>query len=414
MPCLLSEDATSDSCITPTTQSATNFKKYAVQAGVILGVKYFTEILCRPISGVFIDSFGYKNPLLLGAVLDALSTLLFAFAKPFPLLVLARVVQGIGSSISGVAALTMLTITYDNEVERSKATATAFGGYAVGMLGGYVLGSSTYQPLGRRAPFLFLTGFKVFDGVFRMLVVWSQKAGSKGDQLEFEDTSVSLKAYLKIVGDPYILHGLGTAFVDVLAYAPILTIAPPWLYQVRAAQEWQIGIVFLISGIAQLLMNETVSLLLNYIDKWVFACLGLLFYSISYTAYPWATTVWEAIGPNSLLCAGFALSLSVITPIMVELVKMRHCSEFGTIIGLQTSAQSLGFAIGASCSGAAMTASSFEWSCYLWALISFLGSEMCVCMLFHAVPSTTQVQKRPDNQSYELFLRSENDSQEDE
>uniref|UniRef100_A0A8C5WEF6 Solute carrier family 18 member A2 n=1 Tax=Leptobrachium leishanense TaxID=445787 RepID=A0A8C5WEF6_9ANUR len=88
----------------------------------------------------------------------------FAFSGSYALLVIARSLQGIGSSCSSVAGMGMLASVYTDDEERGNAMGIALGGLAMGVLVGPPFGSILYDFVGKTAPFLVLAVFILFDG----------------------------------------------------------------------------------------------------------------------------------------------------------------------------------------------------------------------------------------------------------
>ncbi|XP_013386298.1 chromaffin granule amine transporter-like isoform X2 [Lingula anatina] len=383
LPCLLLEDdqdPTASCQTTPSTSSVVavpgggrtdpgvgreepKIESLSGKGGVLLAVKFAVEIVVRPLVGIVVGRFGHKSPLLVGCVLDAAATIAFAFVKPFPLLILIRMVQGLGSSVTYVAAVTLLAERFKDKKERTKAFAVAFGGYAVGMLGGYSMGSVLYQLLGRLAPFLLQGGLKCFDAGLRLLVVCPTAEGTDDDNKSF-----TLSRYLNIIRDPYIIHAL--------------------------------GVLFLVSGVAQLIMQEVVKRLSSIVDNWILAASGLLLSVTAYISYPWTRSVWEALAPNCILCAGFAFVMTVVSPIVTNLVELRHNSEIAQVLGLSSAMLSLGFAVGTSGTGALMAATTFEWGCYMVAFVCIIFACLCLIMVFHPVPVNCTEVKSAD-EAYE-------------
>ncbi len=60
-------------------------------------------VVVTPLVGVWTDHVGLRAPLLIGLFSLAAATLLFAFAPAFPLLLLARALQGIAAGVSWTA-----------------------------------------------------------------------------------------------------------------------------------------------------------------------------------------------------------------------------------------------------------------------------------------------------------------------
>lgn len=58
----------------------------------------------------------------------------FAFGRTYPVLFIARALQGIGSSCSSVSGMGMLADRYTDDKERGNAMGIALGGLALGVL----------------------------------------------------------------------------------------------------------------------------------------------------------------------------------------------------------------------------------------------------------------------------------------
>jgi len=58
----------------------------------------------------------------------------FAFGRTYPVLFMARALQGIGSSCSSVSGMGMLADRYTDDKERGNAMGFALGGLALGVL----------------------------------------------------------------------------------------------------------------------------------------------------------------------------------------------------------------------------------------------------------------------------------------
>lgn len=58
----------------------------------------------------------------------------FAFGRTYPILFIARALQGIGSSCSSVSGMGMLADRYTDDKERGNAMGFALGGLALGVL----------------------------------------------------------------------------------------------------------------------------------------------------------------------------------------------------------------------------------------------------------------------------------------
>lgn len=66
--------------------------------------------------------------------ISSLHNVVFAFGRTYPVLFIARALQGIGSSCSSVSGMGMLADRYTDDKERGNAMGFALGGLALGVL----------------------------------------------------------------------------------------------------------------------------------------------------------------------------------------------------------------------------------------------------------------------------------------
>src|SRR6202163_1575833 len=106
---------------------------------VIVGLAQFMVIL----DGRAADLIGRRRLFVLGIVLFSAASLLNGLAGSAGVLVAGRALQGLGGALVSPAALSVLTTTFAEGAERTKAlgvwSAVAVGGGAVGLLLGGVL-----------------------------------------------------------------------------------------------------------------------------------------------------------------------------------------------------------------------------------------------------------------------------------
>jgi len=95
------------------------------------------------LGGKLADRFGRRNVFVLGALLFAVASLLGGLADNLGLLVGARAVQGAGGALMSPAALSILTVVFQEGEERNKAlgiwASVTAGGAALGLILGGVL-----------------------------------------------------------------------------------------------------------------------------------------------------------------------------------------------------------------------------------------------------------------------------------
>lgn len=92
------------------------------------------------------------------------TTTVFALGNTFSTLLVARMLQGVGSACTSVAGMGMLADRYPDDRERGNAMAVALGGLALGVLIGPPFGGVLYEFIGKSAPFIVLAILALLDG----------------------------------------------------------------------------------------------------------------------------------------------------------------------------------------------------------------------------------------------------------
>lgn len=78
-------------------------------AGVIVGLFSITSLVCRPMCGMLADRFSNVRLLKLSNVLMCTGLVGFAFLRSIPLIVVFRIIHGVGFAISGTAQIALAT-----------------------------------------------------------------------------------------------------------------------------------------------------------------------------------------------------------------------------------------------------------------------------------------------------------------
>ncbi|XP_065312652.1 synaptic vesicular amine transporter-like isoform X5 [Gordionus sp. m RMFG-2023] len=81
-----------------------------VKVGIMFASKAVVQLITNPFVGSLTQRIGYEFPMFCGFLIMFLSTLTFAYGKSFYLLLVARAVQGIGSSLSSVSVLQLFVL----------------------------------------------------------------------------------------------------------------------------------------------------------------------------------------------------------------------------------------------------------------------------------------------------------------
>ena len=86
----------------------------------------------------------------------------------FLILLIARAIEGIGSSCVNVCGMSLIAHLYPEDHQRSKIMGIILGSIALGVLFGYPLGGFLYDFVSESAPFIIICGFLFTDLAFQL------------------------------------------------------------------------------------------------------------------------------------------------------------------------------------------------------------------------------------------------------
>ncbi|TFK08161.1 patatin-like phospholipase domain-containing protein 4 [Platysternon megacephalum] len=339
-----------------------------VRVGLLFASKALMQLIINPFVGPLTNRIGYHIPMFAGFIIMFLSTVMFAFSGTYTLLLVARALQGIGSSFSSVAGLGMLASVYTDDYERGNAMGVALGGLALGVLVGAPFGSVMYEFVGKSAPFLILAFLALLDGALQLCILQPSKISPE---------STKGTPVFTLLRDPYILVAAGALCFANMGVAMLEPTLPIWMMQTMCSSKWQLGMAFLPASISYLIGTNLFGVLAHKMGRWLCSLIGMVVVGISLLCVPLAQNIYGLIGPNGGL--GFAIGMvdSSMMPIMGYLVDLRHTSVYGSVYAIADVAFCMGFAIGPSTGGVIVRAIGFPWLMVIIGVTNIAYAPLC-------------------------------------
>uniref|UniRef100_A0A8D2API6 Solute carrier family 18 member A2 n=1 Tax=Sciurus vulgaris TaxID=55149 RepID=A0A8D2API6_SCIVU len=356
-----------------------------VQVGLLFASKATIQLLTNPFIGLLTNRIGYPIPMFAGFCIMFISTIMFAFSSSYAFLLIARSLQGIGSSCSSVAGMGMLASVYTDDEERGNAMGIALGGLAMGVLVGPPFGSVLYEFVGKTAPFLVLAALVLLDGAVQLFVLQPSRVQP-----------------------------------EVSSWGARLLRRRPWGFISSALINTGVcpfhkftGVAFLPASISYLIGTNIFGILAHKMGRWLCALLGMIIVGISILCIPFAKNIYGLIAPN--FGVGFAIGMvdSSMMPIMGYLVDLRHVSVYGSVYAIADVAFCMGYAIGPSAGGAIAKAIGFPWLMTIIGIIDIVFAPLCfflrsppakeekmAILMDHNCPIQTKMYTQNNIQSY--------------
>jgi len=143
---------------------ATEFGANALVVGLLISSFSLAQLVCAPIWGGISDRYGRRPAILFGLATTAIAYLVFAFAHSLWLLLLSRVIQGVGGGTIGVVQAYVADVSAPEDRTKSLGWLSAVTSF--GAVVGPAFGSVLDQVAGRSGPGLSAAVLAVVTAVF--------------------------------------------------------------------------------------------------------------------------------------------------------------------------------------------------------------------------------------------------------
>lgn len=153
---------------------ATRFGATETVVGLLISVFSIAQLACAPMWGRLSDKYGRRPAILIGLLITGLGYALFAMADSVPMLLLSRIVQGIGGGTIGVVNAYVADASPPDQRTKSLGWLTAVTSF--GAVAGPGIGALLASAGGQRAPGFVAALFSLVVAVF----AWRFLRESKG------------------------------------------------------------------------------------------------------------------------------------------------------------------------------------------------------------------------------------------
>ena len=193
--------------------TATILAKYLVNigitvtmAGFIVGLFSLTSLCCRPFSGIMADRLNNISMLKWSNILMGIGTLGFTITKQVPLLIIFRIINGVGFALSGTCQIAFAS----RHIPKNKM------GEGIGYLGlGMVLGSAVAPGIGLAIAESFSMNVTFISSAALTLIAYLILCFEKDIKQKNSDRKwISLSELISVKAIPYTLVAGSFSFVN--------------------------------------------------------------------------------------------------------------------------------------------------------------------------------------------------------
>lgn len=386
--------------------------------GILFAMYAVGLFAAAPLAAWLTDRAGPRRTLLLGLVILASSTLLFAYSFALglglPGLFVARTAQGGASALTWTAGLAILVQLYPAEA-RPRIFARAFTAAGLGALIGPPLGGALYSMGGFTLPFLAATGLVVLDGLGRLLLL-------PGNRL-LPATQPEPAKRRTLLRDPAFRLGLAATVAGALTLSALEPVTPLLLGVSFGMPAWGIGVAFGALAVCFVLVQPLVSRSERRLGTKETICGGLLVAALSFLGIAYVSGHSANLGVVANLPAASLLgpdvgSIELALALDVALLALVGCAlafvlipapelltssgqrlaglsgvAYGAIFAAYSAADALGILVGPVLTGGAVLARGVAQSFLLLALAPAICA-LLLSVIFWRIRSTAPMREK--------------------
>ncbi len=255
--------------------------------GFAIAVYSLTQFFFNPVFGNLSDKYGRRPLIVVSLLLNAIGYIIFAFAHSYLMLIISRVVAGIGGSSIGVAQAYIADVT--DKSERSKGmglVGAAFGlGFVFGPLIGGILSNYGYMITGFGSASFSLVAF-----ILTLFLLPESKIKRENSSVH-KFKLINIQAIRKIMYDTSLLWMLVIFFVLTFSIANIYGTFALLGYKVYHFSDQQNAYMYTLMGITSVIVQGwLLNLLSKYMNRKQLTILGTFLMAVGLAVMPFGQT----------------------------------------------------------------------------------------------------------------------------
>ena len=229
--------------------------------GIAIAIYSLVQFFFNPIFGELSDKHGRKPMIVISLFINAIGYVIFAFTSSFLLLIISRIVAGVGGSSIGVAQAYIADITTkENRSKGMGLIGAAFGlGFVFGPLIGGLLSKYGYMVTGFASG-----GFSILAFVLTLLLL-PESLKQKNKQVR-KRKLFDVNSFKKVFSKPSLAILVVLFFILTFSVANIYGTFALLGYKIYGFTDLQNGYMYGIIGLMSAIVQGG---LLNYISKYV-------------------------------------------------------------------------------------------------------------------------------------------------
>lgn len=303
------------------------------QIGIALALYSLTQFFFNPILGNLSDKYGRKPFIIATLFLNAMGYIIFAFTHTYFILLISRIVAGIGGSSIGVAQAYIADVTTkENRSKGMGMIGAAFGlGFVFGPIIGGILAKYGYEVTGLASAAFSLLAFSITVFKLPESLLPENRTNTNSTRKKLLD----VKALKSIILHPDLGTLLLLFFILTFSNANIYGTFAILGHKIYGFSDMQNGYIFGIVGIVSAIVQGG---LLNVIHKFLnektMISVGAVFMMVGLGMIPYGGNFLGL----SIVCIILSIGTGILQPTILSLIsKVTPEKEQGVTLGLNQS-----------------------------------------------------------------------------
>ncbi len=280
--------------------------------GWIVGLYSVAHVPANIIFGRVIDRVGYKAPLVVGLVGDAISMFLYTLCR-LPLhLAIVRLLHGVGGGLTGPATMKLAS---ERTAQAERGRTMGFYGMAIGMatLVGYGASSVVVSRLGYE-PLFYVGSAALLLGVLLSLAVAPSGEGGARAKLSPRTDAMRLASLFRRKG---LTISYCSAFAHYFSFGGVVTLLPLYVRQLGEG-VFYVGMLLAAFSVVFVLLQFFSGAISDRIGRQIPITAGLSFGVVSVSVLPMLGALPLLFVAMAVYGAGFAMLFPSISALVVD------------------------------------------------------------------------------------------------
>jgi MFS family permease len=298
----------------------------AQQAGYLITVFTLPGVFLTPILGILADRIGRKTILVPSLLLFGLAGASCFFIRDFHLLLLFRLIQGIGAASIGSLNVTLIGDFFEG---RDRAAAM---GYNASVLS---VGTASYPAIGGiLATFGWYYPFLLPALAVPIALIALYSLETSGPVNDQKLRAYLISAWRSIKDKRVIVIFIASVFTFVILYGAYLSYLPFLLDSSFAAPPFLIGLLFSVASLTTAITSSQVGKLsARYSDRALLKA-AFVIYAVSLVIIPLISNLWLLLVPLVFFGIAQGLNIPSLQTILTNLAPVENRAAFMSLNGM--------------------------------------------------------------------------------